>query len=207
MTMAAIANITKFTEPKDYELIVVDCVPNLRFPLRDDYKVLKIDKKIEVGPLDIGYYAAMNLGAKKARGEFLCFIENDIFVHEGWLDGLKRYLDGSFDVDMIMPSQLPTTRNWVLQSYRVSEKEALLEGKPEQGLMLLRNETFVDIGGWNGDFGFGWKSLYEKLGKNRVRIGSTSKVIVTHITGVTYYHQMENEPKKHVLNSVRESKL
>ena len=43
MSMEALANIVKFTNRDEYELIVMDPIP--KWPLRDDYKVLDIDKK------------------------------------------------------------------------------------------------------------------------------------------------------------------
>src|SRR5574337_1362293 len=92
ITMATIANITRYTNPDKYELILVDCSP--KYEVRDDYQVLKIDKHLKIDP-DPGYYEAMNIGAKEAQGDYLCFIENDIFVWEGWLEGLEYYLDRS----------------------------------------------------------------------------------------------------------------
>ena len=41
MTMAALANIARYTDPDTYELILMS--DSEKFPVRDDYKVLKID--------------------------------------------------------------------------------------------------------------------------------------------------------------------
>src|SRR3974390_1642459 len=90
VSMVAAANILRYTD-MPYELIVVDCCP--KYPFRDDYKIFQDVKFIEVPLPDIGYYAAMRMGASNAKGEYICFIENDVMVHEGWLDGLKRHLD------------------------------------------------------------------------------------------------------------------
>src|SRR3990167_11286650 len=99
MTMASLANIRRFTDDEDYELILVDNVPV--FPIRDDYFVLRLeDMKIKTNKKDHGYYKSLNEGAKLAKGKYLCFIQPDVFVHEGWLDGLCHYLDNDIaDVD------------------------------------------------------------------------------------------------------------
>ncbi len=41
-TMACLANVTRYTDPKDYELILMS--DSEKHPVRDDYHVLKIDK-------------------------------------------------------------------------------------------------------------------------------------------------------------------
>ncbi|GAC1440742.1 MAG: hypothetical protein NVSMB51_20430 [Solirubrobacteraceae bacterium] len=44
-------------------------------------------------PVNLGYGGGCNLGAAAARGEFLVFLNDDIEVHEGWLDALVQALD------------------------------------------------------------------------------------------------------------------
>lgn len=83
MTMASLASIRKFTGVK-YELIIVDNEPS--YYIRDEYDVLRPDVYIRLEK-DIGCYASYNLGAAVSRGDVLVFIQNDVFVHEGWLQG------------------------------------------------------------------------------------------------------------------------
>src|SRR3990167_10847442 len=110
MTMTAIDMITKFTNPDEYELIVVDPEPFEN--IRDDYKTLKIDKHLHPSP-DPDYASCMNLGAKEAKGKYLIFLQNDVFVPDNWLPNLRQYIEsGKFDV--VFATQFPKTREYVL---------------------------------------------------------------------------------------------
>src|SRR5437762_1881004 len=115
MSMTSIDCVGKYTNPDEYELIVTDPSPK-PFAIRDDYQLLKIDKHLEPEP-DPGYTACMNLGAKEAKGDYLVFLQNDVFVQEGWLPGLRQYLEtGKWDV--VFPDQTPRNREYVLDSYK-----------------------------------------------------------------------------------------
>ena len=128
MSMLCLDHIVKFTDPP-YELIIVD--PSPKESIRDDYKTLglpqfKIDPpeygiktqenvtwmKLKDDP---GYTAGMNIAAKRAEGDVLVFIQNDVFVREGWLNGLLYYVNKGFDV--VYPDQAPRDRQYVLDSY------------------------------------------------------------------------------------------
>lgn len=195
-SMAAVAAIVRYTDPKEYELILVDCCP--KYPFRDDYHVLKIDKFLEVKPPDIGYFAAMNLGTTVASGEYYCFIENDIFVNDNWLPDLRWYLENN-QLDAVMPHQIPNTFEQTERFRKMTYEEAQGKAAVEQGLVLITRKAFNQIGGWDKKMpiGYGWKRFYQQIGENGVRLGNTAKCMVTHITGMTYYDSMEFDPKKH----------
>ena len=119
MTMSCVRNITAYTEPENYELILVDPVCQPHFPMRDDYHVLKIDKWLKPDP-DPGYATCVNLGAKEAIGDYLFFVQNDAFVQEGWMEGILEYLDRSDGrgYDLIWPDQIPSTREYVKETFK-----------------------------------------------------------------------------------------
>ena len=66
ITMACLANIIKYTNPQDYELILIHDIP--KHKVRDDYKVFE-----EVGMREIildtytNYSTKMNLAAKELQ--------------------------------------------------------------------------------------------------------------------------------------------
>ncbi len=191
MTMATLANIVRYTNREDYELILVDCVPGDAQPgtqIRDDYHVLDIDKILRPDP-DPGYPAAMNLGFQEAKNDYICFIENDIFVFEGWLDNLRWYLDNNI-LDAIVPDQVPRAREDYLERHNLDYMDALNKGGPEQGLLLIKRDAFLRTGTWAEDHRIvGWKYFYEQMANNNVRFGNTSRTTVSHICGATYmYH-------------------
>src|SRR3990167_9513969 len=114
MSMTALANIRKYTDSDDYELIVIDNEP--KSSIKDDYKALKLgsDGHYIINDKDIGYPGSMNQGAKLATGEYLLFMENDILVWENWLTDLRYYLDNNL-ADTIGPDQIPRTREEILK--------------------------------------------------------------------------------------------
>lgn len=193
VTMATLANITRYTDSEDYELILVE--PKTEFQIRDDHKVLKIDKHIILDD-DPGYYEAMNLGALEAKGKYLCFIENDIFVWEGWLEKLTYYLDKDM-MDAVLPDQFPRSRDWVKNSYKYNLDQALGQAAHEQGLIIIRKSSFEKMGGWQKKPGImGWKDFYSSMDKNGIRWGNTASVLISHIAGMTYFYKEAYEKDK-----------
>jgi len=190
MTMMAIDMITKFTDPDRYELIVVNPEPSEN--IRDDYKTLKIDKQLNPSP-DPDYAACMNLGAAEAKGDVLVFIQNDVFVHEGWLDGLLQYLDNGWDV--VFPDQVPRTRQYVLDSYKRDpfDPESMKGGR-DAGLLMISREAFDKTGGWNPELSLlAEKDFYERMGAAGLKWTDTNKVYIAHIMGATNWRQYHDD--------------
>lgn len=53
--------------------------------------------------LNVGYGAANNIGAKKAHGEFLFFLNPDTLVEKGAIDVLTKFLNVNKDVGIVSP--------------------------------------------------------------------------------------------------------
>ena len=189
VSMATLANIRKYTEPEDYELIVIDSAP--KFQMLDDYGALQLDRdgKYVVVEEDEGYCAAMNRGAKLAKYDYLCFIENDIFVVEDWLEDLRYYLDNEL-ADVIVPDQIPRTREEILKFRDMSFEAAQTPGIQEQGMMMIRKEIFEKTGGWPEEFKkvYGWAAFKPRLTGVTKLISTTHKVQIGHIAGLTFFH-------------------
>ncbi len=192
MTMEAIANITKFTDPDEYELIVIDPTP--KFPIRDDYHLLKIDQHY-VLDTDPGYPACMNMGARYAKGQYLVFIQNDVFVHEGWLPGLRQYLEsGKYGV--VFPDQVPRDRKYVLETYKRHpfDPESMKGGR-DAGLLMITRDAFNQTGGWDEKLSIlAEKAFYDAMGRCGISWTDTNKVIITHIMAAT---NLGHEPQKY----------
>ena len=71
-----------------FEVIVVDDGS------KEDFKDLKekYDVRFVRSDENKGFPCSVNLGAKEAKGDFLCILNNDCFVTEGWLESLLRVL-------------------------------------------------------------------------------------------------------------------
>lgn len=192
LTMACLANITKYTDTEDYELILIEDIP--KFPVRDDYHVLKIDKHIILDEYT-NYAKKMNLAAKEAQGEFIAFIQNDVFVWESWLKGLRHYLENG--ADAIIPAQFPCTRQQILDSYNISLDEGLNQGARDACMIMITREAFDRTGGFNEEMeAFVEADFYERMSDAGVNQVTTNKVQVTHITLGTHYQDMGEFDKK-----------
>ena len=205
MTMQCLANITKFTNPEEYELILID--PDPKYPVRDDYKVLKIDKWLKLKP-DPGYTAGMNLGVKESEGDYLVFIQNDVFVHEGWLPSLRQYLETG-DCDVVFPDQVPRNRQYVLETYKRNpfDPESMKGGR-DAGLLMITRRGFLLTEGWNEKLGFLCdKDFYDRMHKADLRWTDTNKIIITHIMAATNLQLMEEKPKEYDRRMARDAKL
>lgn len=191
MTMASIDSVGKYTNPDEYELIVVDPAPIL-WEIRDDYKVLKIDKHLKPDP-DPDYASCMNLGAKEAQGEYLVFLQNDVFVSEGWLPGLRQYLEHDYDV--VFPDQAPRDRQYILDMYKRDPFDpASLKGSRDAGLIMMTREIFDKVGGWGEGLSIlAEKDMYQKLAAVGWRWTDTNKVQITHIMGASNWKQHNDD--------------
>lgn len=194
MTMACIANITKFTNPEEYELIVMS--DSEKWPIRDDYHVLKIDKYIKTE--GESYTKAMNHGAKEASGDILVFLQNDVFVHEDWLPELRKYLSSDI-YEAVFPDQVPRDRQYVKDTYtRSSFERDSLQGSRDAGLLMITKNAFERTGGWNEDLTLLCeKDFYQRMGKANVKWTDTNKVMITHIMAATNLDRLENKPEEY----------
>ena len=187
MTMACLANITKYTNPDDYELILVEDIPKVN--IRDDFHVLKIDRHIildEYTP----FSQKVNLAAKEAKGEYLAIIQNDCFVWEGWLEAAKYYLDSG--IEALVPDQIPRTRQYILESYDMTLDQGLDMGYRDACMMILTKRAFNRAKGYNPDMTVLVEGdFYERLRLSGTEIHTTNKIQVTHITLATHYQDMD----------------
>ncbi len=194
MTMACIANITKFTDPDQYELIVMS--DSEKYPIRDDYKVLKIDKYIKTQ--GESYTQAMNHGAREATGDILVFLQNDVFVHDYWLDKLQQYIVGGH-FEAVFPDQAPRSRKYVKDTYaRPPFDPESLKGSRDAGCLMITKEAFERTGDWNEDLTLLCEAdFYQRMGKAKVRWTDTNKCMITHIMAATNLDRLETKPEEY----------
>ncbi len=193
MTMASIANITRYTEPEEYEFILMS--DNEKFLVRDDHKTLKIDRYEKTQ--GFGYTKSMNEGAKLAKGEYLVFMQNDVFVYESWLEGLRYYLEHDM-AECVFPDQMPRTREFVKEVKNMSYKDAMKFGSRDAGLFIITREAFERIQGWDEELSLlAERDFYERLGKASVKCIDTCKVMISHIMAATNFSRMHENPQEY----------
>lgn len=207
--MSAIGAIRAFTDPSLYELIVIE---NDGYPLLDEHHNLRLEEAIHIKrdleTEDQGYCADMNQGASLATGEYLVFIENDVIVHEGWLEGLMYYLDNNL-ADVVIPNQMLGSYEQMNKYKAQSFEEAIITGIQDQGLMMIRKEVFEKAGRWDIRFKkiFGWKAFQKRLTKVQAKILTTFKVSISHLGGATYWYQSVFDQNDFFKQEAKEMKI
>lgn len=104
LTLQCITFLRRFTQRNDYEIIIVDNGSNW-----DEFKLLcQCGSGINIIRLErnLGFGEGNNVGVDEARGEFLVFLNNDVFVTRGWLDPLLGALEADPSVGAVGPKLL-----------------------------------------------------------------------------------------------------
>ena len=203
MTMSCLANVTRYTDPKDYELILMS--DSEKHPVRDDYHVLKIDKYIKTEGM--GYTKSMNEGAKLATGDILCFLQNDVFVWRDWLTDLRWYLDNKA-ADCVIPDQVPRSFEEVEKLRNLSMLNATKYGSRDAGCLMITKEAFDKTGGWNEDLSLLCdKDFYERMAKAGVSQIDTCRTMISHICAATNLDRLDNKPEEYAQMMDKDAKL
>lgn len=207
MTQACLANIAAYTDPKDYELILVDPVSDPHFAPNDydPYNVLKIDKWLKPDP-DPGYASCLNLGAKEAKGKYLVFVQNDAFVEKSWLDGLLKYLE---KYDLVWPDQTPRSYEDIQRIDRLDwfDEEAL-HGWRDEGIFAITKEAWNKIGGYRDGFSLlAQKEFLNRVSQTDIKWVDICKVRFTHLMAGSNVQLQQHNPKEYNLRTKRDAEI
>ena len=104
LTKKCIASIQEFMTDDNYEIIVVDNGSRPEeFALLDGQE----SESCHIVRMDVntGFGTGNMMGASHAQGDYLCFLNSDVFLVEDCVTPLCRYLDSHHDVGCITPVQ------------------------------------------------------------------------------------------------------
>ena len=194
------------------ELIYVNDDPKLENILRSHagpmHDILKVPFQIVSAGDNRGFSAANNLGASKARGETLVFMNSDVFPTAiGCADALAKILDDRPDIGLISPRLLfpdgsiqhagmePCWREtfgvWTNRHPRMGFDKSL---DPTQGTtnvplvsgacVAIRSDDFKAAGGWSTDYFIGDfedSDLCFKIRARGLSVAYTTDVELTHL--------------------------
>ncbi len=193
-SMNAIAAIRAFTNPEEYELIIMETCDNGIY-IKDFHNNLQLDKAIHIKHSyeeDQGNAADMNEGAKLATGDYLLFMQNDVMVTDkDWLPNLRYYLDNNL-AEVITPMQVYESYEKMKEYKVMSLEEGLRNGLQDAGMIMMKREVFDKINGWDERFRkiYMWGSIERRLKKVGIGIKSTVKTFINHIGGTTYWYDV-----------------
>jgi len=103
LTFKCIESVVKYTD--DYELVIIDNKPDAIVNgsiSREEFSSLA-DIYV-ANEKNIGTGAAWYQGAKLVTGKYICFMNNDIEVHKGWIKPLLKILREDEKVAVAFPS-------------------------------------------------------------------------------------------------------
>jgi GT2 family glycosyltransferase len=167
-THMCIESIYRNTKNIEYEIIVVDNGSEQEqelFPYIDKphHHVIRL-------PLNHGFPFAVNCGIGRATGEYICILNNDTIVSDGWLERMIGHLEiEQADIvgcmtNIISGKQVLPTRTYRdIEEFEVVAKEVAEKYKGRSKIyhrivafcMVIRKEVIHDIGLFSVDYGLG----------------------------------------------------
>ncbi|HRU38504.1 MAG TPA: glycosyltransferase [Candidatus Goldiibacteriota bacterium] len=99
LTKICVESIIKNTWDVEHEIIVIDNAST------DGTGGYLAEKKISciTNRENAGVAASWNAGVRAAKGEYVCVINNDIVVSEGWLSSLIEFYERHPDAGIVSP--------------------------------------------------------------------------------------------------------
>jgi len=89
-----------------YELILID-----NGSIHGQDLLRKYANTLITNKENLGFAKALNQGFNEAKGEWICQMNNDVFIWEGWLEALMKTFEDNPDCGLAMPALMKQTKN------------------------------------------------------------------------------------------------
>ncbi len=167
-TLKCVQSLKKYLKNFSYEIIIVDNASTDKTE-----EIFKKEKGIVYikNKTNLGFGKANNIGAKKAKGEYLFFLNSDMIAIDDSLVDMFEYLKNNPKIGLIGPKFLNTDKTpqgsifppqtalnafkeyWLMQ--KTYSKYFPKTNKPTEvyslsgGAMLIPKKIFKEVGGWD----------------------------------------------------------
>src|SRR5256712_2430943 len=114
-------------------------------------------------PFNLCYPESMNLGIRNAKGDYLCLINNDLYVGPNWNGLLIQALE-RFGLDVITPLGMEMMPTRELTAYMQDRWASIGRGRLSSGktAVQLKKKIRAMYGDWEGFCGEVWRYFSEK---------------------------------------------
>jgi GT2 family glycosyltransferase/tetratricopeptide (TPR) repeat protein len=176
LTQQCLMSLAEVTTGTSYEVVIVD--NHSTDGTAEFLETVGGDVQVLRNATNLGFAKACNQGARAARGKHLVFLNNDTIPKTGWLDPLIQEVNSHDDV-AVVGSKLLYTNNTIQHAGVVISRlyqtpYHLFLGFPENlpavntrrefqvvtaACMLVRKETFEEVGGFDESFVNGFEDV------------------------------------------------
>jgi GT2 family glycosyltransferase len=204
MTWRCLQALQNNTDYPDWELVLVDNgssdeTPGILKSLEGEVKILRSET-------NLGFAKGNNWGVKSARGDLLCFLNNDTEVQKGWLSALVEWMnnhpeamvvggkllfpDGTIQHAGVIFDKVDRLPYHIYRGFSANAKEVNRERKliaVTGACMLVKKWAFDYVGGFDEGYvnGFEDIDLCLKLGQIGGEVYYTPTSAVIHHTSAT----------------------
>lgn len=100
--------------------------------------------------LDVSISTLRNQGAKKAKGDYLAFIDSDCILCDGWRDAVDRIMNNDEISATGSCVDIPKYAKWIEKAwYSKRWREEKAVNYINSGNLVVRRDVFQSIGGFN----------------------------------------------------------
>lgn len=150
MLKETLRSITEQNYPKDkIEVVVVSQTPEIT--ASQELKIPSLDLKVEIIPTTETISTQRNRGVALSSGNYIAFLDADIFIAPNWTDTMLKHLDRADSAAIISGTQACETSAPVLErirTYLVSAETDTEVGFLPGCNLFLKRSTFNNIGGF-----------------------------------------------------------